>query len=107
MVSPSGRGETRPVALSRQEVQHVALLTRLGLSEEDIARFQEQLSQILDYFQILREVDTEGVPPTSHTLPMENVMRDDESRPSFPAQDILANAPWPEESYFRVRAVLE
>jgi len=95
------------MAITREEVRHVALLFRLGLSEEDIARFQEQLSQILDYFQILQQVDTEGVPPTSHTLPLENVMRDDEARPSYPAEDILANAPLAEGGFFRVRAVLE
>ena len=95
------------MAITRKEVRHVALLFRLGLSEEDIARFQQQLSQILDYFQILQQVDTEGVPPTSHTLPLENVMRDDEARPSYPAEDILANAPLPESGFFRVRAVLE
>jgi len=95
------------MAITREEVRHVATLFRLGLSEEDIARFQEQLSQIIDYFQVLQQVDTEGVEPTSHTLALENVMRDDEPRPSFPAEDILANAPIPEGGFFRVRAVLE
>jgi aspartyl-tRNA(Asn)/glutamyl-tRNA(Gln) amidotransferase subunit C len=95
------------MAITREEVRHVATLFRLGLSEEDIARFQEQLSQIIDYFQVLQQVDTEGVEPTSHTLALENVMRDDESRPSFSSDDILANAPFREDSFFRVRAVLE
>ena len=95
------------MAITRDEVRHVATLFRLGLSEEDIARFQEQLSQIIDYFQVLQQVDTEGVEPTSHTLALENVMRDDEPRPSFPSDDILANAPFRENSFFRVRAVLE
>ena len=95
------------MAITREEVRHVATLFRLGLSEEDIARFQEQLSQIIDYFQVLQQVDTEGVEPTSHTLALENVMRDDEPRPSFPHEDILANAPLREEGFFRVRAVLE
>jgi aspartyl-tRNA(Asn)/glutamyl-tRNA(Gln) amidotransferase subunit C len=95
------------MAITREEVRHVATLFRLGLSEEDIARFQEQLSQIIDYFQVLQQVDTEGVEPTSHTLPLENVMRDDEPRPSFAPEDILANAPIPEDGFFRVRAVLE
>ena len=95
------------MAITREEVRHVATLFRLGLSEEDIARFQEQLSQIIDYFQVLQQVDTEGVEPTSHTLALENVMRDDEARPSFPHEDILANAPLPANGFFRVRAVLE
>ena len=95
------------MAITREEVRHVATHNRLGLSEEDIARFQEQLSQIIDYFQVLQQVDTEGVEPTSHTLALENVMRDDEPRPSFPSDDILANAPFRENDFFRVRAVLE
>jgi len=95
------------MAITREEVRHVATLFRLGLSEDDIARFQEQLSQIIDYFQVLQQVDTEGVEPTSHTLALENVMRDDEPRPSFPSDDILANAPFRENDFFRVRAVLE
>lgn len=95
------------MAITREEVRHVATLFRLGLSEEDIARFQEQLSQIIDYFQILQQVDTEGVEPTSHTLPLENVMREDEPQPSFPPDEILANAPFREDDFFRVRAVLE
>jgi aspartyl-tRNA(Asn)/glutamyl-tRNA(Gln) amidotransferase subunit C len=95
------------MAITREEVQHVAMLFRMSLSEEEIARLQQQLSQIIDYFQVLQQVDTEGVPPTSHTLALQNVMRDDEPRPSCPAEDILANAPLSEGGFFRVRAVLE
>ena len=95
------------MAITREEVRHVAMLFRMSLSEEEIARLQLQLSQIIDYFQVLQQVDTEGVPPTSHTLALENVMRDDEPRPSYPAEDILANAPQSEGGFFRVRAVLE
>ena len=95
------------MAITREEVQHVAMLFRMSLSEEEIAKFQQQLSQIIDYFQILQQVDTEDVPPTSHPISLENVIRDDEVRPSFPAEDILANAPKPDRGFFRVRAVLE
>jgi aspartyl-tRNA(Asn)/glutamyl-tRNA(Gln) amidotransferase subunit C len=95
------------MAITREEVQHVAMLFRMSLSEEEITRFQQQLSQILDYFQVLRQVDTEGVPPTSHTVSLQNVMRADEPRPSYPAEDILANAPLSEGGFFRVRAVLQ
>jgi aspartyl-tRNA(Asn)/glutamyl-tRNA(Gln) amidotransferase subunit C len=95
------------MAITREEVRHVAMLFRMSLSEEEIARLQQQLSQIIDYFQVLQQVNTEGVPPTSHTLALENVMRDDEPRPSYPAEDILANAPLSEGGFFRVRAVLE
>lgn len=93
--------------LSREEVQHIAKLARVGLSEEEVARFQEQLSEILDYFQRLQQVDTEGVPPTAHTLPLHNVFREDEPQPSFDKEDVLANAPQREDDFFRVRAVLD
>jgi aspartyl-tRNA(Asn)/glutamyl-tRNA(Gln) amidotransferase subunit C len=93
--------------LTPEEVRHIAQLARVGLSEDDVARFQDQLSQILDYFERLQEVDTENVPPTAHTLAMNNVMREDEPRPSFDKDDILANAPQREGDLFRVRAVLE
>lgn len=93
--------------LSREEVQHIAKLARVGLSEEDVARFQEHLSEILDYFQRLQQVDTEGVPPTSHPLALQNVFREDEAKPSFDKEEILANAPQREEDFFRVRAVLD
>lgn len=95
------------MSLTRDEVLHIARLARVGMSEEDVAHFQEQLSQILDYFEVLRRVDTEDVPPTSHTLPLENVMRDDVVEPSSPREDVLRNAPLEEDGFFRVRAVLE
>jgi len=93
--------------LTPEEVTHIARLARVGLSEDDVSRFQGQLSQILDYFERLQEVDTENVPPTAHTLAMHNVMREDEPRSSFDKEDILANAPRREGDLFRVRAVLE
>ena len=93
--------------LTPDEVKHIARLARVGLSDDDIALFQVQLSEILDYFQRLREVDTEGLPPTAHTLAMQNVMRADETRPSFDKEEVLANAPQREDDLFRVRAILE
>ena len=95
------------MALTTAEVEHLAKLARLGLSEEDKTKFEQQLSIILDHFDVLRQLDTEGVPPTAHTLPLENVFSPDEPRPSFPPEDILANAPLAEDGFFRVRAVLE
>ena len=70
-------------------------------------KFREQLSNILDNFEILMQVDTSGVPPTSHPVALRNVVRDDEVRPSFSPTEILANAPQEEDGCFRVRAVLE
>jgi len=96
------------VALSREQVQHIARLARVGLGEEDVDRFSEQLSEILEYFERLREVDTEGVPPTAHTLPLHNVMReDDRPQPPLDKESVLANAPVREGDHFRVRVILE
>ncbi len=93
--------------LTPEEVRHNARLARVGLSDDEVSRFQSQLSQILDYFQRLQEVDTENVPPTAHTLAMHNGMRDDEPHPSIDKEEVLANAPQREDDLFRVRAVLE
>lgn len=93
--------------LTHEQVKHIATLARVGLSEDDIERFSHQLSEILDYFERLRQVDTEGVPPTAHTLSLHNVMRDDIPAPAFGADEILANAPLREGEFFRVRAVLD
>ena len=95
------------MSLTREEVLHIAQLAHLGLSEDEVPKFQEQLSEILDHFEALRALDTEGVPPTSHPLPLESVMREDEAAPSLPVEDVLANAPNAEDGLFRVRAVLE
>ena len=95
------------MSLTREEVLHIARLARIGLSDDDVARFQEQLSEILEHFGSLRELDTEGVEPTSHPLPLESVMRPDEAGPSLPRDEVLANAPLADEDTFRVRAVLE
>ncbi|MBA7665975.1 Glutamyl-tRNA(Gln) amidotransferase subunit C [subsurface metagenome] len=93
--------------LSREEALHIARLARLGVTEEDVDKFREQLSNILENFEILRQVDTEGVPPTAQSIVLQNIMRDDEVAPSLPPEDILANAPRREGECFRVRAVLE
>ena len=93
--------------LSSEEVKHLALLVRIGLSEDEIERLREQLSNILENFEIVQQVDTTDVPPTAHCIALENVLRDDESGSSLPAEEVLSNAPNREEQYSRVRAVLE
>ncbi len=93
--------------LSREEVLHIAWLARLGLDEQELERFREQLSNILEHFQVLQELNTDQIPPTAHILPLEDVMRDDEPEPSYPLEEVLANAPRREGPYFRVMAVLE
>jgi aspartyl-tRNA(Asn)/glutamyl-tRNA(Gln) amidotransferase subunit C len=93
--------------LSRKEVLHIARLARLGLVESELDKFQGQLSNILENFEVLQQVDTSNIPPTAQSVPLQNVLRDDEVTASFPQSEILANAPQKEESYFRVRAVFE
>jgi aspartyl-tRNA(Asn)/glutamyl-tRNA(Gln) amidotransferase subunit C len=93
--------------LSRAEVEHIAELAKLELTEEEKIKFCEQLSAILEYAEMLQQLDTEAIPPTATVLPLQNVMRLDEVAPSFSQEDILANAPDAAEGCFRVRAILE
>ncbi len=92
--------------LSREEVLHIARLARLGLDETEIDRFSKQLSNLLEHFQVLQQVDTTGVPPTAQSITLQNVIRGDEAQASLPIDQILANAPQKEGDFFRVRAVL-
>lgn len=93
--------------LTREDVLHIALLARLGLTETEVERFREQLSNILENFEILQQVDTTGIPPTAQSIALQNIVRDDEVAASLPQSQILANAPQKEGEFFRVRAVLE
>ena len=93
--------------LTRAEVEHIAELAKLELTEEEKEKFREQLSAILEYAEMLQRLDTEAIPPTATVLPLRNVMRPDEVEPSLPLEDILANAPQAEDSYFKVQAILE
>jgi len=95
------------VALTREEVEHIANLARLALTEEEKERFREQLSAVLEYAARLRELDTDAIPPTATVLPLRNVMRPDEPRPPAPREDILTNAPAAEENCFKVPAIWE
>ena len=93
--------------LTRAEVEHVADLAKLGLSEEEIELYQAQLSTILEYAAILQQLDTEAIPPTATVLPVCNVLRADEPVASLSQQDALANAPAVAEGHFQVKAILE
>jgi aspartyl-tRNA(Asn)/glutamyl-tRNA(Gln) amidotransferase subunit C len=93
--------------LDRDVVLHIARLARVELTEAEVETFSTQLSDIIGHFDVLNRVDTEGVEPTAHTLPLRNVMADDVSRPSLPRDEVLALAPNTEDGYLRVRAVLE
>jgi aspartyl-tRNA(Asn)/glutamyl-tRNA(Gln) amidotransferase subunit C len=93
------------MAITRDQVLHVARLARLELSEEEVGRLGEQLSAILDAVGRVSELDLEGVEPTSHPLDLANVLGDDEPRPSLARDDALRNAPDPEDGFFGVPAV--
>ena len=93
--------------LSKDEVLHVARLARVGLTDAEVEKFQGQLSDILDNFDVLSQIDTAGVEPTTHTLPLESVMAADEPLDSLTAEEVLANAPLHHDGYLRVRAVLD
>jgi aspartyl-tRNA(Asn)/glutamyl-tRNA(Gln) amidotransferase subunit C len=90
------------MAISREEVLHVADLARLALTEEEIERLGDQLGAILEAVGKVSELDLSGIEPTSHPLELTNVWAADEPRPSLPLEDALANAPQREESFFRV-----
>ena len=93
--------------ISRDDVLHVALLSRLELSEAEVERFTSELQAILQHFEQIQGVDIEGVDPTSHPLALSNVMRADEPAPSLPLEQVLANAPEREGDGFKVPPVID
>ena len=92
--------------LTRQEVENIAHLARLRLTDEEKTLFQNQLSAILEYAQTLQQLDTANIPPTTSALPLDNVMRADEITPSLSVEDALANAPDVQDNSFRVKPIL-
>jgi aspartyl-tRNA(Asn)/glutamyl-tRNA(Gln) amidotransferase subunit C len=95
------------MSLSREQVLHIARLARVGVEDAEVEQFTHQLSDILDYFERLRQVNTDDVPPTAHTLPLHNVWREDEPEPCLDPETVLANAPQREGDLFRVKAILD
>lgn len=93
--------------IDRKDVEHVARLARLALTEEEKELFQKQLGAILEHAQALAEVDTEGVEPTAYAIYLTNVLRADAVRPSMPREKVLANAPKATDGYFHVPRILE
>jgi aspartyl-tRNA(Asn)/glutamyl-tRNA(Gln) amidotransferase subunit C len=93
--------------LTSDEVRHIAALARVAMTDDEIERMRDQLSNILGHFDVLQQVDTTGAEPTGHAAGLETVMRDDIADASSPRDDILANAPRSEDGFIRVRAVLE
>ena len=93
--------------LSSKDVEHVARLARLGITEEEVVRYRDQLRNILHHIEVLNRADTSKVPATAHPLEERNVMRDDVREPSLPVEDVLRNAPSREGDFFKVKAIQE
>lgn len=93
--------------ISAKEVEHIAMLARLKLTDEEKELFSEQLSKILDYIEKLNELDTEQVEPTSHVIPLRNVFREDQPAQSLSVDDALKNAPDRTGSFYRVPKIIE
>ena len=92
--------------LSRSDVEHVALLARLGLDEDELGRLEGQLNHILDQYAILARLDTDAIPPTAQVIELENILRDDVVGPSLPREPVLANAPARSDGFIVVPPVL-
>lgn len=92
--------------ISEKEVEHTAWLARIELTEEEKRLFTEQFNTILDYFEIIKELDTEKVPPTSHVLDLTNVFREDEVTPSLSAEEVLKTAPKKERGFFKAPKII-
>ena len=93
--------------IERKDVEHVARLARLALTDGELERMREQLNGILAYIEKLNELDTNAVEPTSHAVPLVNVMRDDANRPCLSQDEALANAPERSGEFFRVPRIIE
>jgi len=92
--------------LDQKQIKHIASLARLGLSDDDIEMFSTQLSEVLDNFDILKQIDTSNVQPAAQIISIQNVFRDDDVENSTPQNDILDNAPMKEGNCFKVQAIL-
>ena len=95
------------MALTADEVRYIAKLARVALTDVEVERLGGELSTILEHFQVLNDIDTADVPPTAQTFDLHNVERADVTRPSFPVEEVLLNAPRREDDYIRVRGVLD
>jgi aspartyl-tRNA(Asn)/glutamyl-tRNA(Gln) amidotransferase subunit C len=92
--------------LSRKDVEHVAHLARLGLSDEELSRLEGQLNHILDQYAVLAQLDTEHIAPTAQTIEVDNILREDVARPSLPPSEVLGNAPAKRGQYVVVPPIL-
>ena len=93
--------------LTSDEVRHISALARVAMTDDEIERMRDEMSNILEHFDVLQQVDTTDAEPTGHSAGLETVMREDIAAPSSPRDDILSNAPRSQDGFIRVRAVLE
>ena len=94
-------------ALTRADVEHVARLARLALTDDEVARLTVDLAAVLDHAADVAALDLDGVPPTAHPLPLRNVLRADEVRPTLDRDEVLAAAPAAQDGRFRVPRILD
>ncbi|WP_072774827.1 Asp-tRNA(Asn)/Glu-tRNA(Gln) amidotransferase subunit GatC [Desulfitobacterium chlororespirans] len=92
--------------ISREEVEHVAFLARLALTEEELVTNTEQLNSILDYAAMLEKLNTDDIKPTAHAVPLHNVLREDQVKPSMAREKVLANAPDAQDGFFKVPRIV-
>ncbi len=95
------------MSLTREQVEYIAELAKLSLTDAEVERYTDQLSAVLDYASQLEKIDTDNIPPTASVLPLTSVMREDVVRPSLPRDQAVANAPDAVDGQFRVDAVLD
>jgi len=95
------------VKVTIKDVEHVAILARLGLTEDEKKKFTEQLSRILGYAETINQLDTKNTAPTSHAIPMKNVFREDKAAACEDLKEIIANAPAEESNMFSVPKIME
>ncbi len=93
-------------ALSRADVEHVAELARLGLTDDELASLEGQLNHIVEQYEVLARLDTEAIPPTAQTIELENILRDDVPRPSLPVEAAVGNAAERKDGFVVVPAIL-
>lgn len=93
--------------ISKEEVKHIAMLSRLELDEKEIELYQDQLSRILEYVEKLNEIDTTQIEPTSHVIELSNVFREDVVKKSMPRDEALKNAPQSTDKFFKVPKIIE
>ena len=95
------------MSLTIEEIRHIAALARVAMTDSEIDSMRSQISDILEHFDVLKKIDTEGVEPTGHSIALHSVVRDDQAEPSCDIEDMLANTPKRDGDFVRVRAVLE